>query len=173
MSGMSKWSGSRVGNVESSAVPSCGSDITGGGTKLLQSFGMSFPRAGVHIRLVLALPALWSCAETSAPLPPPEEVVVVLNTTAATLSLVPVATPSQVSTVPLGASDVEPVSVATRGATAVVPLRGRDAIAVVDLRAGMVLKTISLARGAGVAGAALINDSVAYVSNANFNTVTR
>jgi hypothetical protein len=134
---------------------------------------MSFPQPGVHIRLLLALLAVWSCAETSAPLPPPEEVVVVLNTNAATLSLVPVATPTQVSTVPLGASDVQPVSVATRGATAVVPLRGRNAIAVVDLRAGVLLKTISLAPGAGVAGAALINDSVAYVSNANFNTVTR
>ena len=99
--------------------------------------------------------------------------VLVLNTTAATLSLVPVAAPTQVSTVPLGASDVEPVSVATRGATAVVPLRGRDAIAVVDLREGLLVNTISLARGAGVSGAALINDSVAYVSNANLNTVTR
>ncbi len=97
----------------------------------------------------------------------------VLNTTAATLSLVPVGAPTQVSTVPLGASDVEPVSVATRGATAVVPLRGRDAIAVVDLREGVLVSTINLAPGAGVAGAALISDSIAYVSNANFNTVTR
>ncbi len=114
-----------------------------------------------------------SCAETSAPLPPPEEIVVVLNSTAATLSLVPVASPAQVSTVPLGASDVQPVSVATRGATAVVPLRGRDAIAVVDLRIGMLVNTIPLAPGSGVSGAALISDSIAYVSNANLNTVTR
>ncbi len=97
----------------------------------------------------------------------------VLNTTAATLSLVPVASPTQVSTVPLGPSGVQPVSVATRGATAVVPLRGRDAIAVVDLREGILVNTISLAPGAGVAGAALINDSIAYVSNANLNTVTK
>jgi hypothetical protein len=100
-------------------------------------------------------------------------VVVVLNTTAATLSLVPVAAPTQVSTVPLGASDVQPVSVAARGATAVVPLRGRDAVAVVDLREGTLVNTISLAPGSGVAGAALISDSIAYVSNANLNTVTR
>jgi hypothetical protein len=99
--------------------------------------------------------------------------VVVLNTTAATLSLIPVAAPTQVSTVPLGASDVLPVSVATRGATAVIPLRGRDALAVVDLRAGTLVNTIALAPGSGVAGAALISDSVAYVSNANLNTVTR
>ena len=114
-----------------------------------------------------------ACAETSAPLPPPEEVVVVLNTTAATLSLVPVASPSQVSTVPLGASDADPVSVATRGPTAVVPLRGRDAVAVLDLREGTLVNTIRLAPGSGVAGAALVDDSIAYVSNANLNTVTR
>jgi hypothetical protein len=98
---------------------------------------------------------------------------VVLNTTAATLSLVPVEAPTQVSTIPLGASDVQPSSVATRGATAVVPLRGRSAVAVVDLRAGQLVNTIALAPHSGVAGATLINDSVAFVSNSSLNTVTR
>lgn len=127
----------------------------------------------IRLASVLSIAATSSCAETSAPLPPPEEVVVVLNTAAATLSIVPVTAPTQVSTIPLGASDVQPVSVATRGATAVVPLRGRDALAVVDLREGTLVNTIALAPGSGVAGAALISDSVAYVSNANLNTVTR
>jgi hypothetical protein len=117
--------------------------------------------------------ASLSCAETAAPPPASEEVVVILNTTGATLSLLPVAAPTQVSTVPLGASDVEPVSVTTRGGTAVVPLRARDAIAVVDLRNGQLVNTIALAPGSGVAGAALISDSVAYVSNSNLNTITR
>jgi hypothetical protein len=116
---------------------------------------------------------ILGCAETAAPLPAPEEVVVVLNTTGATLSLVPVAAPTQVSTIPLGESDVQPVSVTARGGTAVVPLRGRDAIAVVDLRQGTLANTIALAPGAGVAGAALISDSIAYVSNASSNTLTR
>jgi hypothetical protein len=124
---------------------------------------------------VLALAAAGSlaCAETAAPPPAPEEIVVVLNTASATLSLVPVAAPTQVSTIPLGAPDVEPVSVTTRGGTAVVPLRGRDAIAVVDLRGGQLANTIAVAPGSGVAGAALIGDSVAYVSNASLNTLTR
>ncbi|MGH7508624.1 MAG: YncE family protein [Gemmatimonadales bacterium] len=134
---------------------------------------MSLPRLGIRLFLVTTVAAAGSCAETSAPLPPPEEVVVVLNSTAATLSLVPVAAPTQVSTVPLGASDVQPVSVAARGATAVVTLRGRDAIAVVDLREGQLVNTIPLAPGSGVAGAALIDDSVAYVSNSLLNSVTR
>lgn len=134
---------------------------------------MTSTRSALRFTVAVPFAAVLSCAETSAPLPPPEEVVVVLNTTAATLSLVPVASPTQVSTVPLGPSGVQPVSVATRGATAVVPLRGRDAIAVVDLREGILVNTISLAPGAGVAGAALISDSIAYVSNTNLNTVTK
>jgi hypothetical protein len=123
--------------------------------------------------LVALVAASTSCAETSAPLPPPEEVVVVLNTTAATLSLIPVLSPTQVSTVPLGASDVQPASVSTRGAVAVVPLQGQDAIAVVDLRQGQLVNTVSLAPGSGVAGAALISDTIVYVSNSNLQTVTR
>lgn len=114
-----------------------------------------------------------SCAETAAPPPAPQEIVLVLNTTGATLSLLPVAAPTQVSTVPLGPSNVQPVSVTTRGSTAVVPLRGRDAIAVVDLRNGQLVNTIALAPGSGVAGAAMISDSVVYVANASLNTITR
>ena len=137
--------GARDGRVRGSQVPLL-TGRPGGADRVLRSF----PHDPFAVRAVLALTASrWgsSCAETSAPLPPPEEVVIVLNTAAATLSLVPVAAPTQVSTVPLGASDVLPVSVATRGPTAVVPLRGRDALAVVDLRAGMVVNTIALAPG--------------------------
>jgi hypothetical protein len=123
--------------------------------------------------LALVTATSFSCAETAAPPPAPEEIVVVLNTTAATLSLVPVAAPAQVSTIPLGAPNVEPVSVTTRGGTAVVPLRGQDAIAVVDLRAGQLVNTIALAPGSGIAGAALVSDSLVYVSNASLNSITR
>jgi hypothetical protein len=125
------------------------------------------------IAVGLGLASLVSCAETSAPLPPPEEIVVVLNTTAATLSLIPVAAPTQVSTIPLGASDAQPTSIATRGAIAVVPLQGEDAIAVVDLRDGQLVSIIPLAPGSGLSGAALISDSLAYITNANLQTITR
>jgi hypothetical protein len=126
-----------------------------------------------RIGLALAAPVWSGCAETAAPAPAPEEIAVVLNSTAATLSLLPVVAPPQVSTIPLGASDVQPVSVTARGGTAVVPLRGRDAIAVVDLRAGQLVNSIQLEPGAGVAGAAMVSDSVVYVSNANRNSITR
>jgi hypothetical protein len=100
-------------------------------------------------------------------------VVLVLNSTAATLSVVPVGAPTLVTTIPLGASDVEPASVATRGAVAVVPLRATDRLAVVDLRSRQLVNTLPLAAGSGLAGAALVSDSIAYVSNASLNTVTR
>jgi hypothetical protein len=132
-------------------------------------------RLGSVVRLgpVFLLAGAASCAETSAPLPAPEEIVVVLNASAATLSLIPTAAPAQVSTIPLGASDANPANVTTRGAVAVVPLTGQDAIAVVDLRATQLVSIIPLAPGSGVSGAALISDSLAYVSNANLQTVTR
>jgi sugar lactone lactonase YvrE len=134
---------------------------------------MNTSRFAVLAGLALSMAVWCGCAETAAPPPAPEEVVVVLNGTGATLSLLPVVAPIQVSTIPLGASDVDPVSVTTRGATAVVPLRRRDAIAVVDLRLGQLVNTIPLEPGAGVAGAALVNDSIVYVSNAKRNTITR
>jgi hypothetical protein len=134
---------------------------------------MAIRRYSNRLPLGLVTAASLACAETAAPPPAPEEMVVVLNTTGATLSLLPVAAPTQVATVPLGPSDVQPVSVTTRGGTAVVPLRGRDAIAVVDLRNGQLVNTIALAPGSGIGGAALISDSVVYVSNSNLNTITR
>src|SRR6476620_368842 len=99
----------------------------------MRCFDLSRMNPRIVVSVCLTIAGTSSCAETSAPLPPPEEVVVVLNSTAATLSLLPVALPGQVSTIPLGASDVQPVSVTTRGAIAVIPLQGRDAVAVVDL----------------------------------------
>lgn len=134
---------------------------------------MTLHRPAPGLSLLLAGAVALACAETAAPPPAPEEVIVVLNTTGATLTLVPASAPTQVATVPLGASDVQPVSVATRGRTAVVPLRARDAVAVVDLREGQLINTISLQPGATVAGAALVDDSTAYVSNAALNTITR
>ena len=131
--------------------------------------------ASIKVRVGIALSgaALWACAETAAPPPAPEDVVVVLNSTGATLSLIPVSAPVQVSTIPLGAADAQPSSVATRGGTALVPLQGRDAVALVDLRAGQLVNTIALQPGSGVTGAALVDDSVAYVSNSSLNSITR
>ena len=52
-------------------------------------------------------------------------------------------------------------------------MQARDAVALVDLRLGQVVNTLPLQPGSGLTGSALVDDSVAYVANANFNTVTR
>ena len=115
------------------------------------------------LRLALAAISLTACAETAPPPAPPEEIVVVLNTTGATLSLVPVTAPTQISTVPLGASDVHAGQRGHSGRHRRGAAAGPSALAVVDLREQQLVNTIELEPGSGLAGAALINDSIAYV----------
>jgi hypothetical protein len=113
------------------------------------------------------------CAEASAPLPPPLEIVLVLNQGDASLSLVPVESPSAVDTIPLGALTMPPAGLAAVGGWALVPLGASDAVAVVDLQARAVVRTVGLAAGSGATGAAIVDDSIAYVGNPALNTVTR
>jgi hypothetical protein len=118
---------------------------------------------------VLAL----GCADTNAPLPEPEEVLLVVNSTANTLSIVPVETPSHVVSVPLGGTTPTPVGVSARKAIAIVPLGLDNAVAVVDLRAAAVVRVVPLPENSGATGSTVVDDSIAYVGNPNLNTVSR
>jgi hypothetical protein len=132
------------------------------------------PRSGpARLLGAAALLGAAGCAETAAPLPAPEEVVLVAGSGDATLTIVPVAAPAQATTVRLARAGALPTDVAARGATAAVPLRGLDAVAVVDLRERRLAGRVPLEEDAGLAGVALVSDSVAYVANAARNTVTR
>ncbi|MBA3258781.1 MAG: hypothetical protein H0T68_04860 [Gemmatimonadales bacterium] len=115
---------------------------------------------------------LAACADTNAPLPDPVEVLLVVNTRGNSLSIVPVDAPETAVEVPLGGDGSEPVSLAAHGAVAIVPLGPGDAAAVVDLRSGQVMRLIPLP-GSGATGAAMVDDSIAYVANPNRNTVSR
>jgi hypothetical protein len=122
----------------------------------------------------LAAALLWTaCADTNAPLPEPQEVLLVVNSTANTLSIVPVETPAAVIAVPLGGTTPTPVGVAARGDVAIVPLGLDNAVAVVDLRTAAVLRRIPLPANSGATGAAVVDDSIAYVGNPGLNTVSR
>jgi hypothetical protein len=79
--------------------------------------------------------------------------------------------PSVRSTVGLG-PDGSPVTLAVRGEIAVVPLGTVPAAAVVDLRGGRLLRTISLPAGSGATGVAFLNDSIALVANSNLRSVS-
>ena len=114
-----------------------------------------------------------ACADTTDPLPPADEVLLVVNSTEASLSIIPVEAPATGVTVPLGGTTPTPVNVAALDGIAIVPMGLDHTAAVVDLRAAQVINTINLPAGSGATGAAIVNDSIAYVANPNLNTVTR
>lgn len=128
----------------------------------------SFRAAPLAAALLLA-----ACADTNAPLPPPEEVLLVVNSTANTLSIVPVDAPQSARAVELGGTTPTPVGVSARGDIALVPLGLDNAAAVVDLRAAQVLRRIPLPANSGATGSAMVDDSIAYVANPGLNSVSR
>ncbi len=122
--------------------------------------------------LIALVSILGACAETTAPLPPAEEVLLVVNSTEATLRVVPVAAPAAAVTLPLGGTAPTPVGVSARGGTALVPLGADNAVAVISL-ASLGVRIIPLPAGGGATGSAIVNDTLAYVANPLLNTVTR
>lgn len=123
--------------------------------------------------LLLACVLLAACADTNAPLPEPQRVLLAVNSTANTLSIVPLETPAAAVAVELGGTTPTPVGVSARDDIAIVPLGLDNAVAVVDLRAGQVLRRIPLPDNSGATGSAVVDDSIAYVGNPNLNTVSR
>ncbi|HEU4763419.1 MAG TPA: hypothetical protein VFS28_02115 [Gemmatimonadales bacterium] len=115
---------------------------------------------------------LAACADTTAPLPAPTEDLLVVNSTANTLSVIPVSATSSGTAIPLGGTTPTPVGVDARNGVALVPLGADNSVAVVDLRTGVV-KRIQLPANSGATGVAIVSDSIAYVANPNINSVTR
>lgn len=123
--------------------------------------------------LALSLLALAACAATEPFPPAPEEVLVAVNSTARTLTVAPTGAPNTAVTVPLGAGSDVPAGFAARSGMALIPLGDDDAVAVVDLGAGTVVHTWPLATGSGATGAAVVDDSIAYVALPALDRVTR
>lgn len=126
-----------------------------------------------HLLAAILLGAvLPACADTNAPLPDPVEVLLAVNREGNSLSIVPVDVPESDREISLGGVGSNPSSLAARGGVAVVPLGAGDGVAVVDLRQGELARLIPLP-GSGATGAAMVDDSVAYVANPRLNTVSR
>ena len=129
------------------------------------------------MRVILCIACVVSltvgCADTNAPAPEPTEALLAVNSTAATLSIVPVDNPSAGVQVPLGGTTPTPVGVSALGRTALVPLGLDNAVAVVDLVDAKVVLTIPLPANSGATGSAIVDDSIAFVANPNLNTVSR
>ena len=96
-----------------------------------------------------------------------------VNSTANTLSVVPLDAPESAFEVELGGTTPTPVGVSARDTIAIVPLGLDNAVAVIDLRARAVLRRIPLPDNSGATGSAVVDDSIAYVANPNLNTVSR
>lgn len=125
------------------------------------------------VSFMLAAGLMLGCAEASAPLPAAEEVLLLVHRTTGSLSLIHVNTPSVVTPIPLGGAAANPTSISALGGFAVVPMGDDDAVAVVNLRTLVVDRTVQLEANSGATGAAMVDDSIAYIANPNLNTVTR
>jgi len=96
------------------------------------------------------------------------QVIVVLNAADLSLSLVD-ATSFRVTTLPLSGAGT-PTTLGARERTVLVPLGSADAVEVVDLAGGQ--GTTALATGSGATGAAVADDSLAWVANPGLGTAT-
>jgi hypothetical protein len=131
-----------------------------------------FPRrrALAALALVPAL-ALAACKDGMGPntTTPGQETAVVVNSVNRSLTVQPLNV-LQGTTIGLG-SQGSPVSIATRGNAAVVPMGTYPFAALVDLFTGSVAFA-KLPDNSGATGAAFLNDSIAIVANSNRNTVS-
>ncbi len=121
---------------------------------------------------LLGVLSLVACSsDGTEPLPPETaEVGVVLGSVDRSLTIFEVEDPTQTRIVGVGL-DGSPVSMAVRGRLAAVPLGIVPAVAVVDLKDG-ILTTVGLPQGSGATGAAFLNDSILLVGNFDLNSVT-
>jgi hypothetical protein len=130
-----------------------------------------------HSRVLLCRAAILllcaACADTNAPAPEPTEALLVVNSTANTLSIVPVDNPAAAVQVQLGGTTPTPVGVSAFGRTAIVPLGLDNAVAVVDLIDATVTRLVPLPDNSGATGSAIVDDSIAFVANPNRNSVSR
>jgi hypothetical protein len=130
-----------------------------------------------HSRVLLCRAAIVllcaACADTNAPAPEPTEALLVVNSTANTLSIIPVDNPAAGVQVQLGGTTPTPVGVSAFGRTAIVPLGLDNAVAVVDLIDAVVTRLVPLPDNSGATGSAVVDDSIAFVANPNLNSVSR
>lgn len=123
--------------------------------------------------LPLLTVVLFGCARASEPLPPPEEILLIVDSTTRALSVRSINGLASAVTIPLVGAPATVTEVTARDGWAIVPLGPADAVVVVDLRGDSVSRVVVLATGSGATGAAIVDDSLAYVGNPGLNTVTR
>ena len=127
---------------------------------------------GHQYRLLVAIGLVSGCAATTPSAPPPEETLVVLNAGNSSLSLLPVASSGPVETIWLGDIGGQPRLLAVRGDQGLITTAA-SSIARVGFRVGQSPLVYRLPAGAGTAGAAFVDDTIAYVANPLVDRATR
>lgn len=134
-------------------------------------FGRRILRQGTGSAFVAMLAA--GCAATTPSPPTPEEHLVVLNAGDPSLTILPLSSPTSPVTIHLGPIGGTPTGLAARGSQGLVTTGAGSTVALVDLGAPQSVLVFGLAAGGGAAGAAFVNDSIAYIANPLNNRVTR
>lgn len=96
-----------------------------------------------------------------------------LNAGDASLTVLPLSSPTSPVTIYLGPIGGTPYRLAARGSQGLVTTGAGSTVALVDLGAQQSVLVFGLAAGGGAAGAAFLDDSTAYIANPFNNRVTR
>jgi len=113
-----------------------------------------------------------ACAATTPSEPPPEETLFVLNAGDRSLTILPLSRPGTPQTENLGNMGGTPLGFAARGSQALVTTGTGSTVALLDLVLGAAL-VYRLPAGSGAAGAAFVNDTIAYVASPFTDRATR
>lgn len=130
-------------------------------------------RLKVGLATALALGTVLGCAETTPSLPPPVPTLVVVDSTHATLKIIPIEAPDGAVSLTLPSGPASSVGLATRGRLALLTLGAADDVLVIDLTTPAVLRTIGVPAGSRVSGPALVDDTTAYVALAALDRLLR
>jgi hypothetical protein len=120
--------------------------------------------------LVAVIMLAAACAEPNPFPPPPVEALLVANTTAATVSVIPIEGSGGVS---VALSGVVLNDFDALGSLVLASLPNEDAADLLNLNVMAVVMTIALPAGSGATGTVVLSDTVGYVANPNLNSVTR
>jgi hypothetical protein len=113
------------------------------------------------------------CAATTPSPPPAQETLIVLNSGESSLTTLPVLSGGTPGLIALGNLGGTPQYLAAKGGDGLIATGAGNTVARVGFATGQSPVVYRLAAGAGAAGAAFVNDSIAYVANPFVDRATR
>jgi hypothetical protein len=127
----------------------------------------------VSFRALFLVALLSGCAATTPSNPLAEETLLVLNSGDATLTVLSISEPGPPRVISMGNIGGTPLALAARGSSGLVTSGAGSTVAVVNLSEEGSVLVYALPAGAGAAGAAFVDDTLAYVANPFNDRATR